>query len=166
MQNDSWHPALDLVPHRPPMLLVDEARLLPPASGDGDEVYRGEARSVVKASWPLLDAGGALYGPALFEVAAQSFAALAVLKLRELGLDGEPRMGFLVALKRFAPSGAARVGDKLHIKVHTVAALGEFTVLEAEISRNGEMLAGGQLKIYAPGPEAVEAMLGAQSVEK
>lgn len=148
------------------MLLVDEARLLQAGPDDDGEVIYGEARSVVKASWLVLDAGGGLLSPAFFEISAQSFAAIAALKLREGGLKDKPRLGFLVGLKRFDISGRAFVGDRLDIVVRSVASLGEFAVLESKVARAGEVLASGQIKIYAPAAEQVAAMLGADGAEK
>lgn len=165
MEN-KWHAALNLVPHRPPMLLVDEVRLVPPVDGDSAELFSGEGISIVKPDWPLLDNKGTLLGPAFFEIAAQTFAASAMLKMAEVGLDSEPRMGFLVAVKRFAIDGQAFVGDKLETAVRTVASLGEFTVLESKICKSGSQVAAGQLKIYAPTAQQVEAMLGVAGANK
>ncbi len=153
-----WRPAIDFIPHRPPMLLVDFVRLLEPEEG----LPRGEARSLVKSAWPVLDASGNVLAPGLFEVAAQSFAAIAGLQLALSGQSGaEKRLGFLVALKRFNFSGSAKIGDELLTNVSITAALGEFSVVQSEVRLGGALLAEGQLKVYCPTADEVQKMLGA-----
>lgn len=154
---DIWYPALELVPHRPPMLLVDFVRL--PDGNAGSE--SAEVRSIIKESWPVIDNAGMLMPPALFEVAAQSFAAMAGLKMKLSGSALEQRLGFLVALKRFNIMGSAKTGDELVTTVSIVASLGEFSVVQCEVRHKDTLLAEGQLKVYCPTIEEVEKMFGA-----
>ena len=142
MQQRVWHRAESVVPHRPRMLLVDEVAL------DGDR--EGEARTMVKADWPVLAPGGRLLEAAFFELMAQSYAAVSGLGQPLNGAGDSPRPGFLVGLKRITILGRAFVGDQLRIRVRGVAELGDFAVFEGEVLKEGEVLACGQVKVFSP----------------
>jgi predicted hotdog family 3-hydroxylacyl-ACP dehydratase len=87
----SLRPILELIPHRPPMALLDELLEHGP-----DHV---KARMRVKGSIPFVDSAGRFPAWAGVELMAQSIAAWAGLQSRT---RGEPvKVGFLLGTRRY-----------------------------------------------------------------
>ena len=130
-------PAERLIPHRPPMRLVDTL-----LSREGDS---GTTESRPGADSPFADASGALDETALVELIAQSFAALR-------GYDslaaGRPAPGgLLVAVRDFRVTGRAAAGDRLRTSVRLVAAFDRFAVVHGLVTRDGVPVASGTLTV-------------------
>lgn len=133
-------PAEGLVPHRPPVLLVDEIV----------EVAGGETivEARLKAESPLAEQGGRIDGLAALEVMAQAYAAV---KGYRDSLQGKaPGKGFLVGVRSFRITESLHVGDTLHVAVKTVADIAGFAVAEAEVTRHGNRIATATLKMWVP----------------
>lgn len=130
--------ATELIPHRKPMALVD--RLL--ACTDDD----GVAEAVIGEDCPLLTAEGRLEEVALVELLAQSFAAANGYTRRQSG--SAVRKGFLVGIRGVELLGRARRGDRLQIAFHKSAEIGDFVLVDGEVTREGEVLARGSLKLW------------------
>ena len=140
-------PAHLVIPHRPPMLLVD--RLL----SCGDKA--GEAEAEVRPDWPLVDEDGELDSVALVELLAQSYA---LVRGYEALLAGSAmREGFLVGMRKMETPGRAAAGDRLRVTVRTEADLEGFAVASGEVRRGDEILAQGSIKVYTPTPEELQA---------
>ncbi len=127
-----------LIPHRPPMLLVD--RLLSFESSSG----------VVEASLAsdsiLANSKGELCEVALVEMLAQGYATV---KGYEDLINGKPvQEGYLVGIRRFSFSGQAYAGDKLTINIRTVGSFEGFSVVEGEIYAAEEIIASGSIKLW------------------
>lgn len=135
--------ALQLLPHRPPMALID--RLL---SCDGDGA---RAEATITAGHLFAAGDGTLDALALVEMFAQTYAAMQGFEdLRQ----GTPvKEGFLVGIRHLRVAGQARVGDRLEVVVRTVAAIDGFAVADGEVRRAGEVLATGSLKLWIPEPK-------------
>lgn len=132
--------AEELIPHRLPMRQVES--LLEFSEGGG------VVEAVVEAENPLLDEDGSLSEVALVEMLAQSFAAVQGYADRRAGKPiGE---GFLVGIRKISIEAKARRGDRLTIRIRPVATLEGFAVVEGELSRDGEVLAAGSLKLWLP----------------
>lgn len=132
-------PAQDLVPHRPPMLLIDQLV----EGGDGG----GTAEAVISSDHLFLD-GDRLHDAALLEVMAQAFAAVKGLEDRRQGKT--PAMGFLVGAKRMRWYLPAWVGDRLTVRIKKVGETEGFTLAEGKVERRGELLAEGTIMVYVP----------------
>ena len=130
----------DIVPHQPPMLVVDSIELI------SDDSAR--ATSVIKSDWAGLSEDSTLPGAYFFEIMAQSYAAMAGLRLMKEESAQKNMVGFLVGLKRVSIMGSAKVGEKLNIMVFTRALIGEFAVVDGEVFLGEELLAKGQIKIF------------------
>jgi predicted hotdog family 3-hydroxylacyl-ACP dehydratase len=130
--------AEELIPHRLPMRLVD--RLL---EIDGKN---GVVEAHIAADCPLVSAAGRLEDVALTELLAQAYAA--VKGYADL-LESRPvKQGFLVGIKKSVKLLPAQAGDRLSIKINTLAELEEFAVAEGEIWRGNELLARGEIKVW------------------
>jgi len=130
----------DLIPHRLPMRQVE--RLLE------FHDHEGVIEAVVGEENLLLDTDGRLDEAGFIEMLAQSFAAVQGYADR---LAGKPlRKGFLVGIRKFSVMAPAYRGDCLTIRIHPIAALERFFVVEGEILRNEEVLASCNLKLWIP----------------
>jgi 3-hydroxyacyl-[acyl-carrier-protein] dehydratase len=133
-------PAEGLVPHRPPVLSIDE---VVEAAG-GEAVV--EAR--LRAESPLAEQGGRINGLAALEVMAQAYAAV---KGYRDSLQGKaPGKGFLVGVRGFRITESLHVGDTLRVTVKTIADIAGFAVAEAEVTRRGNRIASATLKMWIP----------------
>lgn len=129
-----------LMPHRPPMRLVE--RLIE---------YSGQAGVVeteVATDGPLIDGDGRLDAVALAELLAQAYA---VIKGYGALKDGrQVRKGFLVGIRELVCEGSVLAGDRLRIAVRSVVDVEDFTVAEGEVWRDAERVAHGSLKLWIP----------------
>ena len=130
--------AEELIPHRLPMRLID--RLL---EIDGTN---GVVEALVAAEGPLMSADGRLEDVALTELLAQAYAA--VKGYADLCDDQPVKQGFLVGIKKLVKLLPAQAGDRLLIRVKTLAELDDFAVAEGEIWRGKELLARGEIKVW------------------
>ena len=133
-------PADRLVPHRPPLLLIDK---LVEVTEDGAVV---EAQ--MKETNPLVDETGRVDPLVFLEIMAQAYAA--AKGYRDL-LNGQiPGKGFLVGIRNFRVSDGARVGDTLHVSVRTVASIGGFSVAGTSVAKAGVTISSAELKLWVP----------------
>ncbi len=132
------HDASQLVPHRPPMLLID--RLL---ESDGS---KGVVEAEIGADFLFLDEQGTVETVALIEMIAQSYAAMQGFVDRNQG--GDVRQGFLVGVKTFVEHLPARLGDKLQIELKTVAEVEGFAIAEGLVRRDKDILAHAEITIW------------------
>lgn len=139
-------PAELLIPHRLPMRLIET--LLTADEGGGT------AAATIAADGPLTGADGRLEAIGLVEMMAQAYAALQGYEDQR---RGEPvKRGFLVGVRGFHLTGEARAGDRLEVRVRTVAEMEGFALAEGEVRRGDEVLAAGSLKLWIS-PDPAEA---------
>lgn len=130
-------PAERLIPHRPPMRLVET--LLACEEDSGVTESRPAAGSL------FADAAGALDGAALVELIAQSSAA--VRGFRDLVNGRAPGVGLLVGIRDLRITGRAFAGDRLRTTVRMVAAFDGFAVVFGVVTRGGDAIASGTLTL-------------------
>jgi len=131
-------PASGLIPHRPPMLLVD--KLI--SFDDGS----GTVEACLDSGSILVDGSGKLDEVALIEIIAQGYATI---KGYDDLRNGKPvQEGFLVGIRKLALSGQAFAGERLSVNIKTVGSFEGFSVVEGEIRRNEEIIAAGSLKLW------------------
>lgn len=129
-------PAKDLLPHKPPALLVDA--LLE----QGER--RGVVSAVVKPDCPWLTKDNVRLGkPAYLEMASQAMAVLDSFMHRNKVLGG-----MLVGVKNFYFYGDAVVGDILQINIFKVSQFGAIGIVTAKIFNDDKLIAEGELKIW------------------
>jgi len=133
-----------LIPHRPPMRLVDTLVSV----NDGCAV----TESVFPRTTMMADGEGSIDEVAFIELIAQSYAAFKGYVDR---MDGKPPgEGFLVGVRHLEIPGKAHSGDRLLTSIRTVAAFGGFAVVEGAVTRGDETLASGSLKVWLVDPDA------------
>ncbi len=144
MQPCPW-PIAELVPHRPPMLLLDQVR--------GHDATTLVASVTIGAASAFLQAEGVPAHVGL-EYMAQGCAAFAGITARAAG--GTPRLGFLLGARRFEMHRPWFLpGEELLVTVtltYRDEAMGSFT---GRIEIAGNLAAEADLTVYEP-PEAGE----------
>jgi len=130
--------AQELLPHRPPMRLVE--RLL---EVDGKN---GIVEARIGSAILLLDADGMLEDLALVEIMAQSYATLKgyIDRRDQLPL----RQGFLVGIKKIVCHASVQADDLLQVHIRTLAELDDFAVAEGTICRGDQTIAEGDVKVW------------------
>jgi predicted hotdog family 3-hydroxylacyl-ACP dehydratase len=132
--------AESLVPHRPPMLLIDRVMDERDASGT--------VEATVRPDGILTDAGGRLDRTAHLEIIAQACAAID--GYRALGGDKGVRQGYLVGVGRQVIHGDVFAGDLLRVVVTSTNILSGFSLSEGKIFRGGELVSEASLKLWIP----------------
>jgi predicted hotdog family 3-hydroxylacyl-ACP dehydratase len=133
-----YPPIRELVPHRPPMLLLDEVLSW--------EAGKTVCLVVLRDDSPFVEAGRVPPMVAV-EYMAQCVAASAGLRGNA---QGEPvRIGYLVGAREIVlPAEPFRVGDVLHVEASHVwgdDTLGNF---QCSVERRGEVVARATLNVY------------------
>jgi radical SAM protein with 4Fe4S-binding SPASM domain len=130
--------AAQLVPHKPPMLLID--RLL--------EVKERASLSemTVRADMLFVGKDGKLDDASYPEIISQAIAAQE--GFRKLGSRGPQQEGFLLGVKNLEVSGSAWVGDTLQISVFKVAKYGDFGIIQGEVRNGVTVIARGEVKVF------------------
>lgn len=127
-----------LIPHQPPMLLVDRLVRL-----TGDEAV---SETVFRPDSIFLKDDGQVEEAALFEMMAQTFAAFAAA-----GREGSgPSAGYLVGVKRLKIHKPALAGAPVEVRVKIVSRVENFSVVEGEARQGGQLLAAGQITVFVP----------------
>ena len=141
----SYPPIVELVPHRPPMLLLD--RVL---SYDGERVV---CETVLGPDSPFAEQGEV---PAVvgIEYMAQTIAAGAGLSARDKG-DQAGRMGFLLGCRNLSIAvDSFQVGDRLTVEARRTWGENQIGSFACKVQRGSEVLVEGALTVYqGPLPE-------------
>jgi radical SAM protein with 4Fe4S-binding SPASM domain len=130
--------AVRFAPQQHPMLLLDTLVSV----GDGEAV----AETRVSAEGPFVDSTGILDSAAYLEMLAQTVAVLHGFKTH--GRSGGAACGMLLGAKNLRVQGVARVGDLLTMRIRHSASFGEYSILTGSVTRDGEILATGELKVW------------------
>jgi 3-hydroxymyristoyl/3-hydroxydecanoyl-(acyl carrier protein) dehydratase len=116
-------PAEALIPHRKPLCMID--RLI-----DAKD-HGGTAEAEVTSDNVMVDEAGQLDPFATAEMIAQTYAAVKGYGIRKIQ--------FLKLVF---------VGDVLRINVDTVGAISGFAVVKGQVTRNQEVIAEGEIKLW------------------
>ena len=131
-------PAADLVPHRPPVRLIEHLLEVHAAGG--------RASTTVRAGSLHVNADGTLDPTAHLELMGQTFAAAKSWRDRQQGRP--PRVGFLAGATGMDCLDTARIGDQLTIAIEQTGTFGAFAMIEGQVHHHDRQIAGGQLKLW------------------
>lgn len=128
-----------LIPHRPPMLLVDEVVRI--------EEKKGVVRAVIKDGHLFLRDDGTLLPEVYCELIAQGFGACEAVRRLQQGqsIDGG---GYLASIRDFQLFHPARVGEELLICSEKIDACFGTHIVRGEVFCNGKRLAQATVYIY------------------
>ncbi|MBQ4616127.1 MAG: hypothetical protein IJB29_05390 [Mailhella sp.] len=133
-------PALEFIPHRPPIVFIDG--VIGAEGLSASSVFR------VPESSPYLDEDGRLMPEAMLEVMAQCFAAGAGMQAAEQGQ--RISWGYLAAVKDLRVLASVFSGDELHAEAVHSMTVGPLHVLDCRVTRGKDEVASAQLKIFVP----------------
>lgn len=132
----------DLVPHRPPILMVDR---LDAYHGD-----HGQSTCVIHPDNPLLDSTGTLHPLAAVEIMAQGVAASNGYEVRT-GMHQNTN-GMIVAIKSLEVLSEIRAGDTVEAYFQLEQRFQDFQVVKAQLKRNEKTVATARIQFWT-GPD-------------
>ncbi len=100
----------------------------------------------VSADSPFVGAENTLEEAAFMEIIAQGMAALN--GFRSPPTNGNGFKGLLLGARKLVVHGTARAGDRLEVSVFKEAKLGDFGIVRGTVSRDGAVLASGEIKVW------------------
>lgn len=127
-----------LVPHRAPMLILEELQECT------EEFARGVM--VVQPGNPYLSARRMLSAAAYPELVAQLFAASRGYLVRSEA--HAPQVGYLAGISDFRIAREASVGERLLIEFESAQRIGNVAMITGSVKSGEERLAEGQIKLY------------------
>lgn len=138
MKNE-FSPIAELIPHQPPMRLVDEILCV--------EENEGQARAYVRPDHLFLREDGTLAPESFCELIAQGFAVCEAQRRVWRGetIDGG---GYLANIRDFIVSDIARVGDTLTICTAQIDDCFGTRIVKGKIQRGAQILAEGTVYIF------------------
>jgi predicted hotdog family 3-hydroxylacyl-ACP dehydratase len=142
-------PLVELVPHRPPMLLVDEI-----VSYEGRSIV---CRSEIRPDHPFLSPEGNVSSLVAIELFAQTAAALVGL----LAPPGGPSMttGALLGSRQVKlHADSFKLGDVLDIHCRESWTIDLAAQIDCALYRRGEKLAEGSINVMAGEPKGASAV--------
>lgn len=127
----------ELIPHRPPMVLIDALLEFGPAR--------------IRASRQVLDgqpfvADGCLDDAALLEVIAQTIAVGDAMYAQSMG--GTVMRGYLTGLTGVSIHGRAMVGETIEVTADCLKRMDGMGLFDIQATSNGRLLADGRFKLY------------------
>jgi predicted hotdog family 3-hydroxylacyl-ACP dehydratase len=126
-----------LIPHRPPMVLIDEVIEFGPE--------RIRARRTIRPGDPFVGHDG-LDDAALLEVIAQTIAAGDALFARSKG--GKVRKGYLTGLTGVKLYGQAAVGESVEVQADCLKRMEGMGLFDVQATVEGRPLAEGRFKLF------------------
>jgi predicted hotdog family 3-hydroxylacyl-ACP dehydratase len=126
-----------IIPHRPPILMLRSLQQIDGTGAAAKQVFR-EGDYAVE--------GERVTESALIECLAQAVAAIPGFAARHQGRSPAP--GMLVGVEDFEALAQAKAGHELDIVVKITRSLGPFSLAEGSISQDGVAVARGCLKLY------------------
>ncbi len=130
-----------LIPHEPPMVLLNRLIRKADEDIDGDTSFLD---AIVPDAGPFVDSGVVL--PEYFvELMAQAVAAVDGYPPKK---GKAPAKGFLAGIDSFSWSGSARPGDLLKISLQKTFSFGSAFIFTGTVTGPAGELGRGQLKIW------------------
>jgi 3-hydroxyacyl-[acyl-carrier-protein] dehydratase len=131
-------PAEMLIPHRPPMLLIDSL-----ITRDGD---RATALATIPQNSICSDPDRGILPEFLIEIMAQTMAASNGYDIR--CENRSPRNGFLVGIDNFQLFKTTVTGATLRIETLKTYEFGPVKIIEGQVFCDDKVLAVGEIKVW------------------
>ena len=128
-----------LIPHRPPMVMIESLVEASPERAVAAKTFRDGDYG--------LD-GDMVAEPALVECVAQTVAAMQ--GYGRFAAGARPGIGFLAGVARFSIHFQPRRGEPLTIETQVTRRLGTMCLVTGKILREGRILAEGELRFSVP----------------
>ncbi|OQX00140.1 MAG: hypothetical protein BWK74_00465 [Desulfobacteraceae bacterium A6] len=131
-------PVDGIIPQKPPMRIIDTLDTLAERSAS--------CSVLIKKDMPFIEDDGSVDNVAYLEMIAQAIAALN--GFRNINESGSSPEGYLLGAKNLAILGRATAGDRLSVMVFKYARYGGFGIVKGIVSKNNEVLARGEIKVW------------------
>ena len=131
-------PVDGIIPQKPPMCIIDTLDTLAERSAS--------CSALIKKDMPFIEDDGSVDNVAYLEMIAQSIAALN--GFRNMNESGASPEGYLLGAKNLVILGRATEGDRLSIMVFKYARYGGFGIVKGIVSKNNQVLARGEIKVW------------------
>lgn len=134
-------PAVEnLLPHRPPMLWIESLTRCTETEATAMASFKAD-------DFPVAD--GIITETALVECVAQTVAAAKGQRAHMAGKSGTPLSGMLAAVTDFRIQAQAPIGKSLEIDIRELKRFGPMLLVSGEVRCEGQLIASGQLSLYA-----------------
>lgn len=130
----------NLLPHRGPMLWIDSLTRCTQTEATAMACFKADDFAV---------ANGSVTETALVECMAQTVAAAQGERAHLAGKSGAAVSGMLAAVTDFRIHAQAPIGKSLQIDVRELKRFGPMLLVSGEIRCEGQLIASGQLSLYA-----------------
>jgi predicted hotdog family 3-hydroxylacyl-ACP dehydratase len=130
----------NLLPHRPPMVWIHELIRCSDTEATAAAYFQ-------EGGFPVVD--GSVLETALAECVAQTVAAAQGERARRSGTPRACVGGMLAAITDFRVHARAPVAKLLQIEVRELRRFGPMLLVSGEVKCDGELIASGQLSLYA-----------------
>lgn len=130
--------ASGLIPHKPPILIVDKLVEVNEKSSvaeleiSGDMIFINKSGELDEVSYP--------------EIISQAIAAQN--GFRHAGNGWSNSQGLLLGIKNLEILGSTSIGDRLRVVVSKVAKYSEFGVIKGEIFNGADLIARGEITVW------------------
>lgn len=131
-----------LVPHRPPLCLIERLIKFEGQTGVG------VVEAIIGQDNIFLRQDGAL--PSLIQAELIAQASAAVKGYDDLRQGKEIKKGFLVDIREMHFTGRCFKGDTLLIRIEILRTISGFSVIKGEVEKGGEIIGAGTIKIWVP----------------
>jgi predicted hotdog family 3-hydroxylacyl-ACP dehydratase len=129
-----------LIPHRVPMRFIDALTDCTDTTASASACFSANHFAV---------AGGAVLETALVECVAQTAAAALGQRAKTRGQSGGAANGMLVAVTNFQIQSRPPAEKQLRIEIRDLKRLGPMLLISGSISCEGQVIASGELTVYA-----------------
>jgi len=127
----------ELIPHRPPMVMIDRLVRCDATSAEGIKTFHAGDYGI---------SGGSISESLLVECLAQTVAAMQGYLLKQQGRKAS--QGLLVGIDNFIVYSPVRVGSPLMMTITVANCVGPFRIVSGSVSQDGSLLAEGQMKVF------------------
>lgn len=150
---DCPYPIAELLPHAPPMILLDRVA--------GWDTGRLDALVTIQSDSLFYEPGNGVPCHVGIEYMAQACGAYAGLEAKQAGLP--VRIGFLLGTRHYASQVPwFRLGEMLMVSIAEVLREGPMGVFDCRIAHDGSDVATARLNVYQPQDAAVAPPVGSR----
>jgi radical SAM protein with 4Fe4S-binding SPASM domain len=131
-------PVEGIIPQKPPMRIIDTLDRLAERSAS--------CSALIKKEMPFINDDLSVDNVAYLEMIAQAIAALN--GFRNINASGRSPEGYLLGAKDLEILGRAEAGESLSVMVFKYARYGGFGIVKGIVSKNNEIIAKGEIKVW------------------
>jgi predicted hotdog family 3-hydroxylacyl-ACP dehydratase len=140
MSYENLNKLISELPHRPPMLMIDEVTIV--------EERKAVTKNKIKLNNPFIHKDNTLSETAYIELMAQTCAIFLVAN-REKKDDEKAQLGFLIGISNFEINSGLMANDEVIVSSTIVNGIDNYFIFKCSIENDNKNIAIGDIKIYA-----------------